>query len=119
MKKEAVRGGDNEMVDLDDYLEHLGLHDGDLLDEDKYVYVKAVNCDSAQIIPDVERDLGKGNIVLLNVGTLMHSNRVLLKKIVDEVRKIESKVYGDMGRISEDKILVVPKNFRILKRSFK
>lgn len=116
---EGGGSGGSDVVDLNDYLENLGLHNGELLDEDKYTYVKAMTCDSTQVIPDVERELGKGNIVLLNVSSLMHSNRVLLKKIVDELRKIETRTYGDMARISEDKILVVPKNFRILKRSFK
>lgn len=113
---EAGAGGPTEGVGLDDYLENMGVHDGDLLDEDKYTYIKSFNCDSPQIIMDVERELKKNNIVILNVANLMHSNRPMLKKIVDDLRKLESKMYGDLGRISEDKLMVVPRDFRILKK---
>ncbi len=103
-------------VSLDEYLEGIGLHEGEILDEDKYTYVKSINANSPDILADAERELRKGNIVILDTETLTQTNRLSLKKMIADLKNIESDIDGDMGRISETKILIVPGGFRILKR---
>ena len=107
--------GDEE-VDLSEYLEGLGLHEGELLDEDKYTYVKSVDADSSAVSADVEKELKKGNIVIVDTTKLSHSNKLLLKKLFDDLKRFEHEIDGDMGRVSETKILIVPSGYRILKR---
>lgn len=101
---------------LDEYLEGMGLHEGEILDEDKYTYVKSLSANSPDILADAERDLRKGNIVILDTETLSQTNRLSLKKLIMDLKALESDMDGDMGRISETKIIIVPGGFRILKR---
>lgn len=111
-------GSDDESVNLDEYLEGIGLHEGELLDEEKYTYVKSLSASSADVLNDVERELNKGNIVILDTESLSQTNRLGLKKLIGDLKSVESEIDGDMGRISETKILIVPTAFRILKRRF-
>ncbi len=108
----------DEVVDLDEYLEGIGLHEGELLDEDKYTYVKSLSANSPEVMADIERELRKGNVIILDTETLSQTNRLALKKLVGNLKNLESELNGDMGRISETKILIVPGGFRILKRKF-
>lgn len=101
---------------LDEYLEGIGLHDGEILDEDKYTYVKSLNANSPDILLDVERELRRGNVVILDTETLTQTNRLSLKKLIADLKSLDADVDGDMGRISETKIIIVPGGFRILKR---
>jgi SepF-like predicted cell division protein (DUF552 family) len=116
--EEGAPKGDEEAVDLDEYLEGIGLHEGELLDEDKYTYVKSLTAGSPDVISDVDRELKKGNIVILDTESIAQTNRLSLKKLIGDLKNLEEEVNGDMGRISETKILIVPGAFRILKRRF-
>lgn len=115
---EGGASGDEETVDLDEYLEGIGLHEGELLDEEKYSYVKSLSANSPEVLGDVERELKKGNVVILDTETLSQTNRLSLKKLIGDLKTLESDIDGDMGRISETKILIVPGGYRILKRKF-
>lgn len=103
-------------VHLDEYLEGIGMHEGDLLDEDKYTYVKSIPAETLDVLDEVVKELRKGNIVLLDTETLSQTNRLSLKKLIGELKNLESETDGDMGRISETKILIVPSGFRILRK---
>ncbi len=113
----APKSGE-EAVNLDEYLEGIGLHEGELLDEDKYTYVKSLTAASPDVVGDVDRELKKGNIVILDTDSIAQTNRLSLKKLISDLKNIEDEINGDMGRISESKILIVPGAFRILKRRF-
>lgn len=110
----ATSGG-GEAVSLDEYLEG-SLHGGELLDEEKYTYVKSINASTPNVMSEVGKELKKGNIVLLDTETLSQTNRLTLKQVISDLKNLENDLDGDMGRISETKILIVPGGFRILKR---
>jgi SepF-like predicted cell division protein (DUF552 family) len=114
----SAGGGDEEAVNLDEYLEGIGLHEGELLDEEKYTYVKSITANSPDVVSDVDRELKKGNIVILDTESMSQTNRLSLKKLIGDLKNLETEINGDMGRISETKILIVPGSFRILKRRF-
>ena len=111
----AATGTTNEAVTLDEYLEG-SLHGGELLDEEKYTYVKSLNANTPNIVAELSKELKKGNLVLLDTEALSQTNRLSLKQVIADVKALENELNGDMGRLSETKILVVPGGFRILKR---
>jgi len=114
----GAEGTDEETVDLDEYLDGIGLHEGELLDEESYTYVKSLVATSPDVLADVAREVKKGNIVILDTESLSQTNRLSLKKLISDLKNLEGEINGDMGRISETKILIVPTDFRILKRKF-
>lgn len=111
----GTASGGSEAVSLDEYLEG-SLHGGELLDEEKYTYVKSINAGAPNVVAEVSKELKKGNIVLLDTDTLSQTNRLSLKQVIGDVKSLENELDGDMGRVSESKILIVPGGFRILKR---
>jgi len=107
---------EEEEVNIDGYLENLGLHNGELLDEDKYKYVKSFTANHPDIINEVGAEVKKGNIILLDTGPLNHNNPDSLKELISSLKDLEGDIDGDMGRVSDTKILIVPSEYRILKR---
>ena len=67
-------------------------------------------------VGNVLAELEKKNIVVLNVKNLLH-NRVLLRGIVKDLRDACVEMDGDIGRISEDKLLIVPAGMRIISKN--
>jgi len=114
----GAEGVEDDAVDLDEYLDGIGLHEGELLDEEVYTYVKSLVANSPDVLADVDREVKKGNIVILDTESLSQTNRLSLKKLISDLKNLEGEINGDMGRISESKILIVPTDFRILKRRF-
>lgn len=103
-------------VSLDEYLDGMGMHDGEMLDEEKYTYVKSLNANTQGVINDIARELKKGNIVVLDTENMSPTNRLGLKKLIADLKTVQEEMDGDMGRISESKILIVPGGYRVLKR---
>jgi uncharacterized protein len=116
----GVGGGSRETldeVDIEDYLNDLSLRDGRIIENDDITYVKPLDLDATgKGIGNVLAELEKKNLVVLNVKAL-HSNNVLLKSVVSDLREACMEMDGDIGRISDDKILIVPKGMRIVPKS--
>lgn len=103
-------GGD---IDIEDYLNELSIRDGKIIEREDVTYVKPVVMDAeGKGVGQVVNELEKNNIVVLNVRALLH-NKVLLREIVKELRDACVELDGDLGKISEEKILVVPTGMRI------
>jgi SepF-like predicted cell division protein (DUF552 family) len=107
---------EEEAVDLSEYLENIGLHEGELLDEDKFTYIKSLSVNTPNVLADLERELRKGNLIILDTEPLANTNKLALKKVISDLKDLEREIDGDMGRVSETKILIVPGEYRILKR---
>jgi len=105
--------GGGEDIDIEDYLNELSIRDGKLIESSDMTYVKPISLDAeGKGVGNVMSELEKKNVVVLNVKALLH-NKVLLKEIVKELRDACVDVDGDIGRISAEKILVVPAGMRI------
>ena len=112
-RKEEV---EEEDIDIEEYLNDLSIREGKIIERDDITYVKPVDLDReggglAQAMQELEKD----NIVVLNVRTLM-DNKLLLRKIVKELRDACLDADGDIGKISDEKILIVPSGMRIVHR---
>ena len=112
-RKEEV---EEEDIDIEEYLNDLSIREGKIIERDDITYVKPVDLDReggglAQAMQELEKD----NIVVLNVRNLM-DNKLLLRKIVKELRDACLDADGDIGKISDEKILIVPSGMRIVHR---
>lgn len=107
---------EEEEIDIEEYLNDLSIREGKIIERDDITYVKPVDIDReggglAQAMQELEKD----NIVVLNVRNLM-DNKLLLRKIVKELRDACLDADGDIGKISDEKILIVPSGMRIVHR---
>ncbi|MBN2251581.1 MAG: cell division protein SepF [Candidatus Altiarchaeota archaeon] len=103
-------------IDIENYLSDLSIREGKIIEREDVTYVKPVDLDSeGKGVGPVIKELEKGNIVVLNVRELL-SNKILLRNVVKELRETCSELNGDIGRISPEKILLVPDGMRIIHR---
>jgi uncharacterized protein len=113
-------GGDaprKDEIDIEDYLNDLSVRDGKIIESEDITYVKPLALDNeGKGVGNVLAELEKKNIVVLNVKNLMH-NKTLLRGIVKDLRDACVEMDGDIGRVSEDKLLIVPTGMRIVSKS--
>jgi uncharacterized protein len=113
-------GGDaprKDEIDIEDYLNDLSVRDGKIIESEDVTYVKPLDLDNdGKGVGNVLAELEKSNIVVLNVKNLLH-NKTLLKGIVKDLRDACVEMDGDIGRISEDKLLIVPTGYRIVSKN--
>ena len=113
-------GGDaprKDEIDIEDYLNDLSVRDGKIIESEDVTYVKPLELDNdGKGVGNVLAELEKSNIVVLNVKNLMH-NKTLLKSIVKDLRDACVEMDGDIGRICEDKLLIVPQGMRIVSKN--
>ncbi|MFC2154420.1 cell division protein SepF [Candidatus Altiarchaeota archaeon] len=103
-------------IDIEDYLNDLSIREGKFIENEDLTYIKPIELSQeGKGIGNVLKELEKDNIVVLNVKSLIH-NKVALHDVVKELRQACIDLDGDIGRISEEKILVVPKGMRIVHR---
>ena len=106
-----------EDIDIEDYLNDLSIRDGKLIENEDTTYVKPLGIDGdGKGMGNVLAELEKNNIVVLSVRNLAH-NKSLLKNMVKELRDACIEMDGDIGRISDDKLLLVPQGMRIVQKS--
>lgn len=103
-------------IDIEDYLNDLSVRDGKIIENEEITYVKPLELSAdGKGVGNVLAELEKSNIVVLNVRAII-GNKVLLKSIVKDIREACTDMDGDIGRVSEDKLLIVPSGMRIVSR---
>ena len=112
-------GGDasGDEIDIEDYLNDLSVRDGRIIENEDVTYVKPLELDNdGKGVGNVLAELEKKNVIVLNVRNLMH-NKTLLRGIVKDLRDACIEMDGDIGRISEDRLLIVPSGMRIISKN--
>jgi SepF-like predicted cell division protein (DUF552 family) len=108
-------GGAKE-TDIEDYLNTLGIEEGDLLEEQADMWVKPFALEDVVDVERVNDELKKGNMVLLNIEPLYKKNTIKLRQAVSELKGTVHDINGDMARLSETKVLITPANVKIAKK---
>ena len=115
-RKSVEAAEESGEIDIENYLNDLSIREGKIIEREDVTYVKPIDLDSeGKGVGPVIKELEKGNIVVLNVRELL-SNKILLRNVVKELRETCSEINGDIGRISPEKILLVPDGMRIIHR---
>lgn len=103
-------------IEIEDYLDTLGIEEGDILEEHADMWVKPYALDQVIDIEKVTDELKKGNIVLLNIEPLYKKNTIKLRQAVSELKSTITEINGDIARLSEHKVLVTPSGVKIAKK---
>lgn len=77
------------------------------------ILVKSMTIQSLADVPNVANELQAGNILVLDISALMEQDPADLKRAIDQLKGISQGIGGDVGRLSETKVLVTPRFVRI------
>lgn len=102
-------------MNLDDFMDSAEAENVDVMHNKADGYVKPIALQSEADIRVVEEELKNRNIVLLNIAPIAR-NPTKFKDAVDRLKDFTKQLNGDIARIDEDKILITPMNWKIVKR---
>jgi len=77
------------------------------------IYVKSMTLQSLADVRGVSDELRVGNIVILDIAPLMDRDPADLKRAVDQLRGICEGIGGDIGRLTESRVIATPRFVRI------
>jgi SepF-like predicted cell division protein (DUF552 family) len=83
------------------------------LSEVEPIYVKSMDLRALADVQEAADELRAGNIVILDITQLMDQDPAELKRAVDQLKGITQGVGGDIGRLTESKVIATPKFVRI------
>ncbi len=73
------------------------------------IYVKSMELRSLVDVQEVADELRTGNIMVLDISMLMNQDPAELKRAIDQLKGICQAIGGDVGRLTESKVLATPK----------
>jgi SepF-like predicted cell division protein (DUF552 family) len=78
------------------------------------IFVKSMAMQNLAEVQGVANELRLGNIVVIDITSLMEQDPADLKRAIDQLKGICQGIGGDVGRLTETKVLATPKFVRIL-----
>ncbi len=79
-------------------------------------YVKVMNFNDESLVPEIIKDVREGNILIMNIKPLASKNLEILKRSIDEIKTNSLSLGGDIGLLSEDRVIVTPRNIKIIRK---
>ncbi len=73
------------------------------------IYVKSMELNSLTDVQEAADELRAGNIMILDISSLMNHDPNELKRAIDQLKGICQGIGGDMGRLTDTKVIATPK----------
>ena len=108
-------GSSEEDIDIEEYLDTLGVEEEDIMEEEADVWVKPYILEDTVDVTAINDDINNGNVVLLNIEPLYKRNSIKLKQAISEIKGNIRTVDGDIARLSEFKLLITPRGMKVAK----
>jgi len=77
------------------------------------VYLKALPLRTLEDVDAVKREVESGNILILRVSPLARKSVEEIKQAVNELCKFAESIGGDIARLGEERVVIVPSFIRI------
>lgn len=77
------------------------------------IYVKSMELSSLVDVQEVADELRNGNIMILDISALMNQDPAELKRAIDQLKGICQAIGGDVGRLTESRVMATPKYVNI------
>lgn len=77
------------------------------------IVVRSFDLNSSVDVKDVTDQLEQGNIAIINISPLMDEDPAELKQAVNQLKRATRELGGDVGRLSESRIIATPQLVRI------
>ena len=107
-------GISSKELDVEEYMKAAEMEDVDVMHEPADHYVKPVSLMQQTDVELIKKELGEGNIVLMNIVEMAKRPNTL-KSSVDDLKGYVEKIDGDIARIDNEKILLTPGKIKIIK----
>lgn len=107
--KESVQ----ESLNVEEYVENLSVGEKGFVESEDIIYVKPMNLDSETILEDVEKEIRKGNIVVLDIGKAMAFSAGEAYKKIKSIKKLASEIGGDVCAVAQNKVMVLPEGIEV------
>lgn len=102
--------GDTEIERI---LNEMSIREGKIIERDDVKYVKPMSLDrDGKKMDAVLNELKKGNVVILDVREISH-NKLFLRDLVKNLRETCTGINGDLARLSEEKIILLPGGMKV------
>lgn len=105
--------GGEEDVDVDSYMKELTMGTGKLPEEENYTYLKSIRVSNEADLERISKELRRGNIVVMNISELF-SDKGKLRVVIEKVRGLVQEINGDICKVSNEKLLLVPEGMEIV-----
>lgn len=80
------------------------------------VYVKSVDLTGMSDVVKISEEISNGNILIIDISDIMQRNPEELKQAIEELKESARKIGGDIGKITDTKIIITPRFVKILSR---
>jgi SepF-like predicted cell division protein (DUF552 family) len=107
-----TKKSEEESVDVENYVDSLKVGEDGFIEQEGVIYVKPIDLDSETAIEDIKKEFGQGNIVIADLTHLAKDQAELYKKI-STVKKFCQANGGDVARVSQVKIMILPEGMEI------
>lgn len=77
------------------------------------IFVKSMNMQSLADVQGVANELRVGNIVVIDITPLMEQDPADLKRAIDQLKGVCQGIGGEVGRLTETKVLATPRFVRL------
>jgi SepF-like predicted cell division protein (DUF552 family) len=105
--------GEEGELDIDGYVKEITMGTGKLPEEENYAYLKSIRVSGEPDLEKVIKELKKGNMVVMSIGGLF-SDKGRLRAVIERVKAQVSELRGDLCKVSNEKILLVPEGMEIV-----
>ena len=79
----------------------------------KKTYLKAIPLRTLDDVEVIKHELSLGNILILKVTPLARKSVEEVKKAVNELSGFTQSIGGDIARLGEERVVIVPKSIKI------
>lgn len=107
-----TKKSDEESVDVENYVDSLKVGEDGFIEQEGVIYVKPIDLDSETAIDEIKKEFSQGNIVIADLTHLAKDQAELYKKI-NAVKKFCQTNGGDVARVSQVKIMILPEGMEI------
>ncbi len=105
-KREVTNEGDYLDLDIEEY-------ESDIEDEEGVKrYIKTSELTGLYDVLELKKEIYAGNILILDIS-LARQDRVLVEKVIKDLKLAASDVGGDIAGIGDDQIIIAPEGIRI------
>ena len=101
-----------ESLNVESYVESLKVSQDGYIEEEGITYIKPVDISSESAVDEVVKEFEQGNVVILDISKMLGNSPDLFKRIKAIKKHCISKG-GDMCRLSEVKLMVLPQGIEV------